>query len=280
VTEKGIGNKLLRSVVLRNRTSMMAGPRRAEQRSEVYLAEAQKLSHTGSFGWKPFTAEIIWSEETFRIFQYDRTTKPTIELILQRVHPEDVALVQQTIERATQYGKDFEHEYRLRMPDGSVKYVHVRAHALSDEADGLEFVGAVMDVTAQKQVEAALRRSESYLAEAQKLTHTGSGAWSVPGRDAVYLSEEWYRVYGFDPAQGLSVWKERLQRMHPEDQGDWREITDRAIREKSDYELDHRIVLPDGTVKYTHTVGHPVLNASGGGAVCVHHDGRHRAQAG
>jgi PAS domain S-box-containing protein len=263
VTEKGIGNKLLRSVVLRNRTSMMAGPRRAEQRSEVYLAEAQKLSHTGSFGWKPFTAEIIWSEETFRIFQYDRTTKPTIELILQRVHPEDVALVQQTIERATQYGKDFEHEYRLRMPDGSVKYVHVRAHALSDEADGLEFVGAVMDVTAQKQVEAALRRSESYLAEAQKLTHTGSGAWSVPGRDALYLSEEWYRVYGFDPAQGLSVWKERLQRMHPEDQGDWREITDRAIREKSDYELDHRIVLPDGTVKYTHTVGHPVLNASG-----------------
>jgi len=218
VSAKGSGNKLLRSAALRNRTSTAGGRRRAEQRSAVYLAEAQRLSHTGSFGWEPFTGEIIWSEETFRIFQYDRTTKPTIELVLQRVHPEDVALVQQTIERATESGEDFEHEYRLMMPDGSVKYVHVRAHALRDETDGIEYAGAVMDVTAQKQVEEALRQSESYLAEAQRLTHTGSGAWRVPGWDALYLSEEWYRIYGFDPKQGLSAWKERLQRMHPEDQ--------------------------------------------------------------
>jgi PAS domain S-box-containing protein len=263
VTAKGIGNKLLRSMALRNGSSIMAGRRRAEQRSEVYLAEAQRLSHTGSFGWEPFTGEIIWSEETFRIFQYDRSTKPTIELVLQRVHPEDLALVQQTIERATQCGKDFEHEYRLMMPDGSVKHVHVRAHALRDETDGIEYAGAVMDVTAQKQVEEALRQSESYLAEAQRLTHTGSGAWRVPGWDALYLSEEWYRIYGFDPKQGLSAWKERLQRMHPEDQANVQEIKDRAIRKKSDYEVDHRIVLPEGTIKYTHTVGHPVLNASG-----------------
>ncbi len=101
------------------------------QRSEAYLAEAQGLSHTGSFGWRVSTGEIIWSEETFRIFQYDRTTKPTVELLLQRVHPEDAALVKQTIERASQDGKNFEHEYRLLMPDGSVKYVHVVAHALS-----------------------------------------------------------------------------------------------------------------------------------------------------
>src|SRR5207244_2236883 len=91
------------------------------QRSEAYLAEAQGLSHTGSFGWRVSTGEIIWSEETFRIFQYDRTTKPTVELLLQRVHPEDAALVKQTIERASQDGKNFEHEYRLLMPDGSVK---------------------------------------------------------------------------------------------------------------------------------------------------------------
>jgi PAS domain S-box-containing protein len=263
VTAKGIGNNLLRSMALQNRNSIMAGSRRAEPRSEVYLAEAQRLSHTGSFGWKPSTAEIIWSEETFRIFQYDRTMKPTIELVLQRVHPEDVALVQQTIERAAHYGKDYDHEYRLLMPDGSVKYVHLMAHALSDEREGIEFVGAVMDVTTPKQVEEALRQSESYLAEAQRLTHTGSGAWRVPGWDALYLSEEWYRIYGFDPIQGLSAWKDRLQRMHPEDLANVQEIKDRAIREKSDYEVDHRIVLPDGTVKYTHTVGHPVLNASG-----------------
>ena len=235
----------------------------ALRRSEAYLAEAQRLSNTGSFGWSVSSGKILWSEETFQIFQYDRTTEPTVELILQRVHPEDAALVQQTIERAVQDGKDFEHEYRLLMPDGAIKYVHVVAHAVSEELGSLEFVGAVMDVTAAKRVEQTLRESEAYLAEAQRLSHTGSGAWWVAGRNAVHLSEEWYRIYGFDPKEGLSVWEKRLQRMHPDDRAKWREITDRAIFEKSDYEGEHRIVLPDGTVKYTHTVGHPVLNASG-----------------
>src|SRR5207302_3231849 len=142
------------------------------QRSEAYLAEAQKLSRTGSFGWRVSTGEIIWSDETFRIFQYDRTTKPTVEHILQRVHPEDAALVKQTIERASQDGKNFDHEYRLLIPDGSVKHVHVVAHALKDESGSVEFVGAVMDVTVAKQAEETLRESEAYRAEAQRLSHT------------------------------------------------------------------------------------------------------------
>jgi PAS domain S-box-containing protein len=233
------------------------------QQSEAYLSEAQRLSHTGSFGWRISTGDIVWSEESFRIFQYDRTTKPTVELILQRVHPEDATLVQQTIESAAQDGKDFDFEHRLLMPDGSVKHVHVVAHAERDESGELEFVGAVMDTTETKRAEEALRRSESYLAEAQRLTHTGSWAWRVAGRDALHLSEEWYRIYGFDPEEGLSAWEKRQQRVHPEDRAKWQETIDRAIGEKSDYEVELRILLPDGTVKYTHTVGHPVLNASG-----------------
>src|SRR5467141_3838028 len=233
------------------------------QQSEAYLSEAQRLSHTGSFGWRVSTGEIIWSEESFRIFRYDRTTKPTVELILQRVHPEDAALVKQTIERASQDGKDFDYECRLVMPDGSVKYVHVVARALSDESGGIEFVGAVTDATERKQAEEALRRSESNLAEAQKLTHTGSWAWRVAGRDALHVSEEWYRIYGFDPAKGPPAWEERLRRVHPEDRAKWQGAIDRAISEKSPYEVEFRILLPDGTVKYIHTVGHPVLNASG-----------------
>src|SRR6202795_3208599 len=118
------------------------------RRNEAYLAEAQRLSHTGSFGWKPSTGEIVWSGESFRIFRYDQSTTPTVDLIHQRVHPDDAALVKQTIERASQGGKNFEHEYRLLMPDGSVKHVRVVAHALSGESGSLEFVGAVMDVTA------------------------------------------------------------------------------------------------------------------------------------
>jgi PAS domain-containing protein len=144
------------------------------RRREASLAGAQKLSHTGSFGWRGATGEILWSDETYRIFQYDRTTQPTVELILRRLHPEDATQVKQTIERVSQDERNFEHEYRLVMPDGSVKYVRVVAHALSEESGSLEFVGAVTDITERKRAEEALRRSESYLAEAQRLTHTGS----------------------------------------------------------------------------------------------------------
>jgi PAS domain S-box-containing protein len=231
--------------------------------SEAYLAEAQRLSHTGSFGWRPSTGEIIWSEETFRIFQYQPTTTPNVELIFQRVHPEDVPLVKQTIEHAAKGGKDFELAHRLLLPDGSIKHVHVVARALNGEAAGIEFAGAVMDVTAGKQAEQTLREREAYLAEAQRLTHTGSGAWRVSDGDALYLSDEWYRIYGFDPKEGLSAWRNRLLRIHPEDRAKVQEAKDRAISEKSDYEVEHRIVLPNGSVRYTHTVGHPVLSASG-----------------
>src|SRR5437868_2416874 len=363
------------------------------QRSEAYLAEAQRLSCTGSFGWNPSTSEIIWSEETFRIFQYDRTTTPTLELILQRVHPEDVALVQQTIERATQDGKDFDHEYRLMMPDGSLKHLHVVARALNNEPGAVEFVGAVMDVTerkraaeallrteaylaegqklshtgtwacniatremihsseehrhlfglvpervgippfeefyqhihphdrgptvgdleramaagtgveahfrvvlpegttrymygighplvkpsgetvefvgsvmdvtAAKQSEEALRRSESYLAEAQKLTHTGSWVWDVAKRRALHISEEWYCIYGFDPEQGMLTWEQREERIHPDDRARQRQAIERAINEKSDYDIEYRILLPDGSIRHLHSVGHPVLDAAG-----------------
>ena len=264
VTFLVLGLALLTSVVDRRLAAQTLEVQEEKlQQSEAYLAEAQRLSHIGSFGWKPSTGELVWSEETFRIFQYDRSTKPTAELVLQRVHPEDAALVEEIIERASRDGKDFDFEHRLLMPDGVVKHVHVVAHAERDESGDLEFVGAVMDVTAATQAEQTLRESEAYLAEAQRLTHTGSAAWRVPGGDALYLSEEWYRIYGFDPKQGLSAWRDRLPRMHPEDRAQVEETKDRAISEKSDYEVEHRILLPDGTVKYTHTVGHPVLNASG-----------------
>src|SRR5712675_1806026 len=111
--------------------------------------------------------------------------------------------------------------------------------------------------------EAKLQRSEAYLAEAQRLTHTGSWAWRVAGRDALHLSEEWYRIYGFDPEKGPPAWEERLRRTHPEDRAKWKGAIDRAIDQKSDYEVEFRILLPDAATKYIHTVGHPVLNASG-----------------
>ena len=132
----------------------------ALQRSETYLAEAQKLSHTGSFGWNVSTGEIFWSEETFRIFGYDLGTSATVEMVLNRVHPDDRALVQRVIDRAATHKEAFDFELRLQMPDGSIKHLHVVAHALVDEPQNLQFAGAVMDVTAHKETERALRHSE------------------------------------------------------------------------------------------------------------------------
>jgi PAS domain S-box-containing protein len=111
--------------------------------------------------------------------------------------------------------------------------------------------------------EEKLQRSEAYLAEAQRLTHTGSWAWRVAGREALHLSEEWYRIYGFDPEKGPPDFEQLLQRTHPDDRDKWIGAIDRAIDAKSDYEVEIRILLPDATTKYIHTVGHPVLNASG-----------------
>jgi transcriptional regulator with GAF, ATPase, and Fis domain len=123
------------------------------------LAEAQKLSHTGSFGWSVSSGELIWSEETFRIFEYDQTTKPTVDLVLQRVHPEDVATVQERIDRASQDGKGFDLEHRLVMPDDSIKHVHVVSHAVKQESGHVELVGAVTDITERREARVALEKA-------------------------------------------------------------------------------------------------------------------------
>jgi PAS domain S-box-containing protein len=235
----------------------------ALRHSEMYLTEAQRLSGTGSFGWNLSNGEIFWSDENFRIFQYDRTTKPTLELIVQRTHPEDRAVVQETIDRASREGKDFEHQYRLLMPDGSVKYVHAMAHATRDEKGTIEFIGAITDVTAAREIERKLRRSEAYLAEAQRLVHTSSWAWDVRRREFVYRSSEVYHLFGVDAERDAVSQRPFHDRILPEDRPRVTEIAQRAVREKADFEVDFRIVRPDGSMRRVHSVGHPIVNGEG-----------------
>jgi PAS domain S-box-containing protein len=142
-------------------------------RSEAYLEEAQRLSHTGSFGWRVSTGEIVWSKESFRIFGYNESTAVTLDMVIQRVHPDDFVRVRGTLDRASRSGKDFDHEYRLLMPDGSIKHVHVVAHALRDKADQLEFIGAVMDVTEARRVEDQVHQARAELAHVARVTTLG-----------------------------------------------------------------------------------------------------------
>jgi PAS domain S-box-containing protein len=235
------------------------------QQSEAYLSEAQRLSHTGSWRHDVASGVVVVSPEIYRIHDIkpDEDASNT-EFFFSNFHPEDRKRVVDLFERAEIEKTEFQVDYRIVLPDGTIKHLHTIGHPILNESgDLVEFVGTAMDVTAVKQAEEALRRSESYLAEAQRLTHTGSWVWRVAGRDALHLSEEWYRIYGFDPEKGLSAWEERLQRTHPEDRAKWQGAVDRAIGGKSDYEVEVRILLPGGTAKYIHIIGHPVLNTTG-----------------
>jgi PAS domain S-box-containing protein len=151
----------------------------ALRQSESYLAEAQRLSLTGSFGWRVATGEITWSEETFRIFGYDKAPSIRIEAVVARVHPDDREDVQRTVDRATRDGKDFDHEYRLLLPDGSIKHVHATAHAVPDESGDIKFVGAVSDITARKRAEEKLHEAQAELAHVTRVTALGELAASI-----------------------------------------------------------------------------------------------------
>jgi PAS domain S-box-containing protein len=149
------------------------------RRSETYLAEAQRLSSTGSFGWKIGADEIFWSKETYRIMGFDETVSPTIGLLLQRVHPDDREFVQRQLERALQGEQRFDYEYRLRTPDGAIKHIHVRAHRQTYEAAKEELVGALMDVTATKQAQEALQTAQTALAHVTRVTMLGEMTTSI-----------------------------------------------------------------------------------------------------
>ncbi|MGY4198700.1 PAS domain S-box protein [Bradyrhizobium sp. USDA 4520] len=235
----------------------------ALQRSEAHLAQAQELSHTGSFGWNVVTGEVFWSKETFRIFELDPQTVPSPHLVVERTHPDDRASVQEVIDRAMRDRKDFEHEYRLLLPDGSVKHIHARARATRTASGDIEFVGAATDVTAERQAEQKLRRSEAYLAEAQHLSHTGSWSWDVHGLDFVYRSAEVDRLFEFDPQETVTIETIR-SRIHPDDLPGLQEVQRQAIELKEDrFEYDFRILLKDGGIRRIHSVAHIVVGNDG-----------------
>jgi PAS domain S-box-containing protein len=243
--------------------------KRAEQalrRSEAYLAEAQRLTLTGSCAIDGTSREILyWSEEMFRLFGFDRQQGlPMWDQWVQRIHPEDRDKFRMAGDRTFLKKVDCDVEFRIVKPDGSVKHIHGIGHpVLSRTGELVQVVGTMVDVTERRRAEESLRRNESYLAQAQRLAHIGSWAWDATGRNAVYVSEEWCRIYGFDPKDGMPSWEQRLQRVHPEDRARFQLTIDRAVAEKSDYDVEFRVLPPHAPGRYIHSVGHPVLGSSG-----------------
>ncbi len=361
------------------------------QRSEGYLTETQKLNHTGSWAWDARSQKVLYcSEEMFRIHGLDpQRDLPTRKNFRQRVHPEDRNRVDARFARVVNEKVDSFDEYRVLLPDGTVKHVISSGHPILDgNGELIEFIGTATDVTERKRAEEALRdreakirrlvdsniigifitglegrvleandaflqlvghdrndlvsgrvrwtdltppewrerdkralaelssntiarpyekeffrkdgsrvpvlvggalfeeggnegvafvldlterkcaeqalvRSEAYLAETQKLTHTGTWAWDARSQKVLFCSEEMFRIYGLDPQVDLPTRKNFRQRVHPEDRNRVDERQARVVNEKVGSFDEFRIVLPDGTVKHVSSTWHTFLDGNG-----------------
>jgi PAS domain S-box-containing protein len=232
--------------------------------SQMYLAEAQRLSQTGSFGWTPSSGEIFWSEESFRIFGYDNTPSVTLEMVLQRVHPEDKARVQCTLDRASGDGKDFDYEYRLLMPDGLVKYVHVVAHAFRNRIGILRFVGALMNVTEAKRAEDALRESEQRFRD---FTESASDWYWETGPDHRFIthlvSDQQLKTIGVLPDSRIGTVRWDFARDLEEEPEKWRQHIADLDAHKPFRDFRYRAASRDGSEIYIAASGKPLFDSAG-----------------
>ena len=223
------------------------------RRNEAYLAEAQRISHTGSYAFSPVTRQLLyWSEECYRIWGFDPVQGlPDREIAARRIHPDDRERVYKEAQEARRQKRDFTLEFRIVLPDGTVKYLQCdEYHLFSARGELVEAMGTNVDVTERKRAEEALRRGEAWLAQAQRLNHTGTWVLDGTTRHFLYWSDESYRIWGFDPLQGLPSRDDMWERIHPDDRERlWNEVQE-ALREQRDFFEEFRILLPDGTVKY------------------------------
>src|SRR5579863_2304124 len=230
------------------------------QRRWQYLAEAQRLSHSGTFGWKVSSGELIWSDETYRILGFTRETNPTLDLVFDRIHPEDRDHMQEIKDRAARNGMDLDVEHRILLPDGAIKYLHAVAHAGRDSSGDLEYMGVVTDITERKRAEEErralsrdLQESNARLEEAQRVAYVGYWEWDLETGEVIW-SDETYRIFGLKPQErpmNLAMVREMV---HPEDR--------EALYSGVDVEIDagihpvaeFRIVTPSGEVRTVHAI--------------------------
>ena len=233
----------------------------ALRRNEHFLAEAQRLSQTGSFGWKASNGEIHWSDETYRIFEYDRAEKPTLDMVMQRIDPQDRLLAQDVIERASRTGEDYEHEYRLLMPSGAIKHIRVRARALADSSSGIEFVGAVSDITEGKEAEQRLQQQETELRRMLDLTPQLVSVNEEPSKERLYANRGLLDYLGTT----LEEWRQRSagSDAHPDDLERLNAHIARSKSAGTAFEIELRIRKSDGSYRWFLARFNPVSDDKG-----------------
>jgi PAS domain S-box-containing protein len=232
------------------------------RRSEAQMKEAQRLGHVGSWMWNVATGECEWSEEHFHLFGLDpKTFTPVVENTQRLIHPDDLPVVQRVLEAAIRDTRDFEVDYRIVWPDGSIRYHRGIGHPIVGPPGDLAFVGVCVDLTERTQVERLLRRSEAILAEGQRISHTGSWALNLSTGE-LFWSVEHYRICGLDPEVPLTALMAR-QTIHPDDRASASRAFDNAVEERQRFEQEFRVLRPDGTVRHAHSVGHPVFDEAG-----------------
>jgi PAS domain-containing protein len=188
------------------------------KRSEAYMAEGQRLTRTGTWALDVRTKRCVWSPELFRMFELEpASTDPSISTFLDRVHPSDRGAVRQNVDLTIRTGKDFAHDYRLLLGDGTIKHVHSTGHPVKNKfGEIIEIIGAAADITDRVYAEQALKRSEFYLAEAEKISHTGCWARNTKTGELFWSEEEW-RIFGLDPKKTELSYQVFLNLIHPDD---------------------------------------------------------------
>jgi PAS domain S-box-containing protein len=251
----------------------------ALQRSEFYLSEGQRLAHMGS--WAFNDSGQYWSDELYKIYGLDpRNGAPTIEQYLALVHPQDRASVAESIKRMLEEHRGFDHIERVVRPDGELRYLRAVAVPVIEQGVFKGFIGTTMDVTEQELLTQELRRERAYLAEAQSLTHIGSWASNFHTGRSYHISDEIYRLHGFEPNQGPLETADFWKTVHPEDERTVRTVLTDAIHARTDYEIpEYRICLPDGTIRFLRTIGHHNPSGSMGEYVGITMDVTERKRA-
>src|SRR6266704_2701719 len=218
------------------------------QRNEHYLVEGQRLAHMGSWALDPAGFDY-WSPELFRMHGLDPASKPpTVQEYLDCIHPQDRESMANLIKGLSAKASPFDATKRIVRPNGEVRYIRCVGVPVFENESLKKYVGSALDVTEHVLVTKELRRREDYLAEAQRLSHTGSFGCKLSTGE-MFWSEETFRIYGYDPSIQPSV-ERVLQRVHPEDRPLVQERIDRASRDGKDCQVECRLLLPDQSVKH------------------------------